>query len=213
MAEPTIFIVDDDVAMRSSLVRLVKSVGLHPQTHKSAEEFLGALEGETPGCVVLDVRLPGMSGLDLQEELSARGIMIPIIVISGHGDIPMALRALRAGALDFLEKPFRSQEVLDRIRHAIDLDAENRRQRSAEDVIRRRINRLTPRQREVLDMIAAGYTTVQIARRLGLSPKTVYAHRAEALGKMNTGSVAEAARLLLIADKPRGRPERQPGRA
>ncbi len=197
---PVVFVVDDDNAIRSSLRRLIESVGLRTRTYASAQKFLEDFDEATPGCLVVDVRLRGMSGLDLQEHLQRRAAMIPIIVISGHGDVPMAVRALKAGAVDFFEKPVSPQDLLDCVRQAIELDQASRRKRLEQMTVQRRLDQLTERQRQVLDLIVAGCTTNQVARRLGLSPKTVYAHRAEALAKLRTGSVAEAARQLVAAN-------------
>lgn len=198
--EPVVFVVDDDAAVRNSLLRLIQSVGLKVRTFRSGEEFLEDFDPDAPGCLVLDVRMRGMSGLDVQKKLTAMGAPIPIIILSGHGDVPMAVRALKAGASDFMEKPFSPQILIDRIRQVIEQDAETRRQRAEKKIIQHRLSCLSDRQREVLDLVVAGLTTNQIARRLSLSPKTVYAHRAEALGKMKTGSIADAARQLVLAN-------------
>jgi len=198
--EPVVFVVDDDAAIRNSLLRLIQSVGLKIRTFRSGEEFLEDFDPDAPGCLVLDVRMRGMSGLDVQKKLTAMGAPIPIIILSGHGDVPMAVRALKAGASDFMEKPFSPQILIDRIRQVIEQDAETRRQRAEKKIIQHRLSCLSDRQREVLDLVVAGLTTNQIARRLSLSPKTVYAHRAEALGKMKTGSIADAARQLVLAN-------------
>ncbi|TDJ54281.1 MAG: response regulator transcription factor [Planctomycetota bacterium] len=198
--EPVVFVVDDDAAVRNSLLRLIQSVGLKVRTFRSGEEFLEDFDPDAPGCLVLDVRMRGMSGLDVQKKLTAMGAPIPIIILSGHGDVPMAVRALKAGASDFMEKPFSPQILIDRIRQVIEQDAETRRQRAERKIIQHRLSCLSDRQREVLDLVVAGLTTNQIARRLSLSPKTVYAHRAEALGKMKTGSIADAARQLVLAN-------------
>ena len=197
--EPVVFVIDDDLAVRRALQRLIRSVGLDVRTYAVAQDFLDAFGTDTPGCVVVDLRLNGMSGLDVQRELARRGACTPIIMISGFGDIPTAVEAVRAGALDFLEKPFSHQVLLQRIWEALELDAKLRQRCVEREKLRRRLGQLTSRQREVLEMIAEGRTTAQIARDLGLSPKTVYAHRSEALAKLNTGSVAEAARQVMIA--------------
>jgi RNA polymerase sigma factor (sigma-70 family) len=198
--EPVVFVVDDDTAIRNSLLRLIQSVGMKIRTFRSGEEFLDDFDPDAPGCLVLDVRMRGMSGLDVQKKLAAMGATIPIIILSGHGDVPMAVRALKAGATDFMEKPFSPQILIDRIRQVIELDADTRRQRAERELIQHRLSCLSERQREVLDLVVAGLSTNQIARRLSLSPKTVYAHRAEALGKMKTGSIADAARQLVLAN-------------
>ena len=198
--EPVVFVVDDDTAIRSSLLRLIRSVGMRIRTFRSGEEFLEDFDLDAPGCVVLDVRMRGMSGLDVQRKLADMDATIPIIILSGHGDVPMAVRALKAGAIDFIEKPFSPQMLIDRIRQAIDLDEKTRGRRAEREVIQQRLACLSDRQRQVLELVVAGLTTIQIARRLSLSPKTVYAHRAEALGKMQTGSIADAARQLVVAN-------------
>jgi RNA polymerase sigma factor (sigma-70 family) len=198
--EPVVFVVDDDTAIRNSLLRLIQSVGMKVRTFRSGEDFLDDFDNDAPGCLVLDVRMRGMSGLDVQKKLAALGATIPIIILSGHGDVPMAVRALKAGATDFMEKPFSPQILIDRIRQVIEIDADTRRQRVERELIQHRLSCLSERQREVLDLVVAGLSTNQIARRLSLSPKTVYAHRAEALGKMKTGSIADAARQLVLAN-------------
>jgi two-component system response regulator FixJ len=198
--EPVVFVVDDDTAIRNSLLRLIQSVGMKVRTFRSGEEFLDDFDPDAPGCLVLDVRMRGMSGLDVQKKLAALGATIPIIILSGHGDVPMAVRALKAGATDFMEKPFSPQILIDRIRQVIELDADSRQRRVERELIQHRLSCLSERQREVLDLVVAGLSTNQIARRLSLSPKTVYAHRAEALGKMKTGSIADAARQLVLAN-------------
>jgi FixJ family two-component response regulator len=197
--ESVVFVVDDDSAVRCSLQRLVKSVGLNVKTYEVAQQFLDEFDPGTPGCLVLDVRLNGMSGLDVQRELARRGAGTPIIMISGHGDIPTAVEAVRAGAIDFLEKPFSHEALLGRIWEALALDVDARRRRLEQEELRKRLRQLTSRQRQVLERIANGQTTAQVANELGLSLKTVYAHRSEALAKMNSGSVTDAARQLMIA--------------
>ncbi|MCP3904129.1 MAG: response regulator transcription factor [Planctomycetes bacterium] len=195
----TVFVVDDDAAMRHSLRRLIGSVGLKVETKKSAEEFLADVDPGWPGCLVLDVRMHGKSGLDLQEELARRDAARPIIFITAHGDVPMAVRALQGGAVDFLEKPFRSQLLLDRIRQALDRDQRERTRRAEQADLDARIGRLTPREREILEMVVAGMTSRQIAEDLGLSPKTVHVHRASAMARLGARSVADMVRLAVIA--------------
>jgi len=197
--EPIVFIVDDDSAVRSSLRMSAQSVGLNALAYSSADEFLDVFALETPGCLVLDVRLNGMSGLDLQDELRRRGASIPIIMISGVGDVPTAVRAMKAGALDFFEKPFSLQALLDRIRQAFELDTLARRNRAKQNALRRRLDRLSLRQSQVLELIVDGRTTNQIALDLGLSPKTIYAHRSEALARIDASSIAEAAQQVFAA--------------
>lgn len=195
--EPVVWIVDDDLRVRCWLQQLIETVNLNTRAYSTAREFLDEFDEQIPGCLVLDVRLSGMSGLDLQDELIRRHARIPVIVISGFGDVSTAVRAMRAGALDFLEKPFPPQTLLDRIGQALEIDAKNRRRKTEREAFRRRLARLSGRQRQVLEMIVEGKTTGQIARGLGLSAKTVYAHRAEALAKIDATSVAEAAQRVL----------------
>jgi two-component system response regulator FixJ len=197
--DPTVFVVDDDPAMRDSLRWLLESVGLAVVTHATAGEFLTARDPDAPGCLVLDVRMPGMSGLDLQAELVRRGDEIPTIVITGHAEVPMAVRAVKAGALDFIEKPFSDQLLLDRVRQAIDVDRRQREQRARRNEARRRVALLTAREREVMDLVVAGRANKEIAATLGLSPKTVEVHRARVMEKMDVDSLAELIRVALHA--------------
>jgi two-component system response regulator FixJ len=198
--EPTVFIVDDDEAMRDALDTLIRSVGMSTSLHASAAEFLAAYDPEQPGCLVLDVRMPGMSGLDLQDALAEQGIELPVIIITGHGDIPMAVQAMRAGAVDFLEKPFREQELLHRIHQAIEQDTRTRRDRAGKAEITARLASLTPREGQVLDLVVAGKPNKAIAGELGLSHKTVEFHRAKIMEKMRADSVAELVRMVLAAE-------------
>jgi len=198
-AEPTVYVVDDDAAVRNSLRFLIESAGFHVATFANAREFLTGYEGDGPGCLVLDVRLPGSSGLDLQQQLVAEGITIPVIIVTGHGDVPIAVRAMRTGALDFIEKPYDDQVLLDRIRHAVELDNRNRRDRAQRQDILARVALLTPREREVLDGVVGGSANKQIAGDLGISTKTVEAHRAHVMEKMRVESLAELVRLVQIA--------------
>lgn len=197
--EPTVFVVDDDEAMRDALDTLVRSVGLRTSLHVSADDFLASYDPGQPGCLVLDVRMPGMSGLELQDWLAKRGIDLPVIVITGHGDIPMAVQAMRAGAVDFLQKPFREQELLHRIRQAIEQDERTRRGRAGKAGVVARLASLTPREREVLDLVVAGKPNKVIAAELELSHKTVEFHRAKIMGKMQADGVADLVRMVLAA--------------
>lgn len=201
-AEPTVFIVDDDEAVRDSLRWLMKSVGLAAETYPSAQAFLDSYDPQRPGCLVLDIRMPGMSGLDLQELLPERGVELPLIFISGHGDVPMAVRALKSGAFDFIEKPFNDQLLLERVQRAIEADAAQRRERSARADITARMALLTPREREVLDRVVAGASNKGISRDLGVSLKTVEAHRARVMEKLQAGSLTELVRLVLSVERP-----------
>jgi len=201
--ESTVFVVDDDAAMRDSLRWLLQSIGLAVETYASAEEFLGRYDADQPGCLVLDVRMPGMSGLTLQETLVARGITLPVIVITGYGEVPTAVRALKAGALDFIEKPFNDDVLLERVRQALDKDRTARAARSRQTEARARFAQLTAREREVMELVTAGKANKVIAAELGLSPKTVEVHRANVMRKMEADSVAELVRLaMLLSENP-----------
>ncbi len=199
--QPAVFVVDDDRAVRESLRWLLESVGLHAETFAGADEFLDRYEPHMPGCLIVDVRLPGMSGLDLQQALTDHGIHLPVIVITGHGDVPVAVRAMKAGAIDFIEKPFNDQTLLDRVHDAIDLDARQRAARVAEMQLRARMDRLSPREREVMGMVVAGKLNKDIAKALGLSHKTVEVHRAHVMEKMEADSVAMLVRMAMMADR------------
>jgi len=190
-------IVDDDEAVRASLKLLLQSVGLASRSFGSAAEFLAAYDPQQPGCLVLDVRMPGMSGLELQEELNLRGAILPVIFITGHGDVPMAVEAMQQGAFDFLQKPFRDQDLLDRIQRALARDRENRSQLAHRDEIRARLASLTTREREVLDLMIKGRQNKLMAADLGLSQRTIEIHRARVMEKMDVQSVAELVRMML----------------
>lgn len=196
---PVVFVVDDDPAMRDSLRWLIESTGLQVETFADAQTFLARIRPELPGCVVLDVRMPGMSGLDLQAELARRGIGLPTIVVTGHAEVPMAVRAVKAGAIDFIEKPFSDQLLLDRVRQGIEMDRQERDGRARRAEILRRMSLLTQREREVLDLVVGGKANKEIAAALRLSPKTVEVHRAHVMEKMQASSVAELVRLALVA--------------
>lgn len=197
MTEPaTVFVVDDDEAMRESLLWLLKSVGLPAVGHPSAEAFLAALDPDRPGCLVLDVRMPGMSGLELQERLVAMGAALPVIIITGHGDIPMAVRAMKAGAVDFLEKPFNNQQLLERITAALRSGDAAHAERRRRDALRERLASLSPRERAVALLVAAGKQNKVIAFDLGISQKTVEIHRHNAMEKMRAAGAAELGRML-----------------
>jgi FixJ family two-component response regulator len=196
---PVVFVVDDDPAMRDSLRWLIESTGLLVETFADAQTFLARIRPDLPGCVVLDVRMPGMSGLDLQAELVRRGIGLPTIVVTGHAEVPMAVRAVKAGAIDFIEKPFSDQLLLDRVRQGIEMDRQERDGRARRAEILRRMSLLTQREREVLDLVVGGKANKEIAASLRLSPKTVEVHRAHVMEKMQASSVAELVRLALVA--------------
>lgn len=196
---PTVFVVDDDAAMRTSLRWLIESVGLSVETYNSAQEFLNAYTPDRSGCIVLDVRMPGMSGLELQEHLNSRRIMIPVIIVTGHGDIPMAVAAMKAGAVEFIEKPFNDQRLLDCVQEALQRDNRIRNDQVEKAAIDQRLDNLTPREREVMEMVVAGKANKVIAALLDVSAKTVEAHRAKVMEKMGVTSLAELVRLALIA--------------
>jgi two-component system response regulator FixJ len=193
----SVFIVDDDDAVRSSLRLLLKSVGLPAIAYASASEFLSAWQAEQPGCVVLDVRMPGMSGIELQHELNRRGAIMPVIFISGHADIPMAVEAIQHGAFDFLQKPFRDQDLIDRVQRALATDAQNRGELAKREVIRERFDSLTPREREVLTLVTQGKANKVMAGDLGVSQRTVEIHRARVMEKMGAASLAQLVRMML----------------
>jgi two-component system response regulator FixJ len=201
MAVPqaTVFVVDDDPAVRKSLETLLKSVGMNVETFCSAQEFLAGYDPARPGCLVLDVRMPGMSGLELQRTLRDRGLDIPIIIVTGHGDVPVAVRALKDGALEFLEKPFSKQILLEHISEALKRDAAGRDRREHHEEIAARLALLTDRERQVMDLVVAGKVSKEIAVALGLSKKTVDVHRAHVMQKLKLESVAELVELVMTA--------------
>ena len=192
--QPTVFVVDDDPAVRDSLRLLLESVGLVAETFSSPHQFLDTIVPEQPGCVLLDIRMPGMSGLELQRRLVARGITMPVIIITGHGDVTTAVQAMKTGAVDFLEKPFNDQALLDRIHAAISRDTQARRARAEQDEV-------------VLDLIIAGKANTVIAVDLRISEKTVEAHRARAMDKMQVRSTADLVRTVLLYRTSRTTPD------
>ncbi len=192
---PLVYIVDDDPSVRRALQRLLKSVGLTSRVFRSAREFLEFERPDVPACLILDIRMPHMSGLDLQKELAEISADIPIIFITGHGDIPMAVQAMKGGAVDFLSKPFNDQQLLDAINRAIDQHQQTRTDRAERDEILRRVDRLTPREREVLELVVTGLLNKQIGGELGTTEKTIKVHRARVMEKMEVVSLAELVRL------------------
>jgi FixJ family two-component response regulator len=193
---PVVFVVDDDEAICESLRLLIGDIGLEVRTFTSARQFLEEYDSSRPGCLVLDVRMSGISGLELQARLNETGIHIPTIIITGHADVPMAVEAMKAGATDFIEKPFRDQVLLDSIQKAIDLDLRIRRQRQEHQDVQSRLTLLTQREREVMDRLVAGKSNKSIAFDLGISQKTVDFHRANILDKIGVNSVVELVRLV-----------------
>lgn len=193
-----VFVIDDDPSMRGAIKRLLEAVDFRVETYESGQGFLKSELPDAPACVVLDVRLPGSSGLDLQREMADRGITIPVIFITGHGDIPMSVQAMKAGAVEFLTKPFRDQDLLDAISQALKRHRTARRQRADLAELRNHLDTLTRREMEVMTMVVAGMLNKQIASDLGISEKTIKVHRANVMHKMQAGSLAE---LVRMADK------------
>lgn len=222
---PTVFVVDDDAALRASLARLMESVGLAVECHPSASAFLASYDPARPGCVLLDIAMPGMSGLELQDELIRRGVHIPVIIISAHGDVEKAVRAMKTGAIDFVRKPCKGTLLLERVRHAIDLDAQSRTAAARRAAVTTLMAQLTPRELEVTRLLVSGLSPKQIAYRLGLSRKTVDVHRGHILAKLNVESLVELVHLVSVLDgaasaasaaapvHPAPAPEPSPGRA
>jgi FixJ family two-component response regulator len=194
-ADSVVFVVDDDASVREAIKSLIKSVGLRVETFETAQQFLQSKRLEAPGCVVLDVRLPGLSGLDLQRDLAEHEINLPIIFITGYGDIPMSVSAMKAGALEFLTKLFRDQDLLDAIQKALERDRAARRQRSETTELRERFGALTACEREVMGLVVAGLLNKQIAGELGTCEVTVKIHRSQVMKKMGAGSLAELVRM------------------
>jgi len=197
-SEPTVFVVDDDEAVRKALSLLIKSAGISVESYASAGEFLDGYDPKRPGCLVLDIRMPGMNGLELQEKLVSKQIKIPVIIITGHGDVPTAVRAIKKGVVDFVEKPFDDHIILDRIRMAIEQDNETRRDMAQRAEVESRLALLTPREREVMNLLVAGKASKEIAFEFGLSRKTVDIHRSHIMMKLGLDSLADLVRIGMI---------------
>jgi FixJ family two-component response regulator len=199
--EPTVFVIDDDKAVRHFLRGLIASVNLRVEAYASAQEFLATYRSSSPGCLLLDLRMPGMSGLELQQELSVRGIDLPVIVLTGHGNVQVAVHAMKAGAVDFIEKPFNNELLLDRVQKAVAESVEAYDSRAKRDEILRRQELLTPRERQVLDLVVAGESNKGIARHLHISEKTVEIHRANVMGKMQAKSLADLVKMVSTLER------------
>ena len=202
---PVVFVVDDDPSVRSSLKFLFSTVGLQVESFDSADAFLHKKTPDAPSCLVLDVRLPGLSGLDFQRELAARNTPIPIIFITGHGDIPMSVRAMKAGAVEFLTKPFRDQDLLDAVRVALERDRARREQDKDVVILQRRFDSLTSREQEVISMVVSGMLNKQIADQLGTAESTVKVQRSRAMEKMHAESLVDLIRMIEKLKGPSGR--------
>jgi two-component system response regulator FixJ len=202
---PIIYVVDDDDGMRRALDALLSTVGYKTAVFSRPTEFLANFKPDSAGCLVLDIRMPDMSGLEVQQQLNRRGSMLPVIFITGHGDVPMAVQAMKEGAFEFIQKPFRDQDLIDRINHALKLDAENRGMVARRADIQHRIESLTPRERQVMDLVVDGAANKVIAIDLALSERTVEIHRAKVMEKMGARSVAHLVKLhLTLTDTPNG---------
>ncbi len=198
--QATVFVVDDDEAMRDSIHWLLESVSLRARMFSSASDFLSSCDLTQEGCILLDVRMPGMSGMELLEHLKNNGVQQPVIIITGHGDVPMAVRALKHGAFDFIQKPFNSQELLDRVNAALKLDRENRQRNCAMESLRSHFEALTGREREIMELVVAGDSSKVIGKKLGISSRTVDIHRSNIMKKLNIRNIAELVQSRLALD-------------
>jgi len=198
--EPTVFVVDDDPAMRKSLRWLLQSVGFTVEAFESAEAFLARIDPSLYGCLILDVRMPGMGGLNLQDALAARGVDLPTIVITGYAEVPSAVRAMKAGAIDFLEKPFGDEVLLERVRRALEIERHRRDTRAVRESARVRLGALTARERQVFDELVQGRSNRAISAALGIAEKTVEVHRASVMRKLNATSLTDVIRLAMAAE-------------
>lgn len=210
--ETTVFVVDDDRTFRESLRWLLESMNLKVQAYASAEEFLRGHDPERPGCLLLDIRMPHLSGLQLQETLAARGATLPVIFVTGHGNVSMAVRAMRRGAVDFLEKPFNDETLLERVQEALAIDVRRRHEAAERERIAGRVAKLTHREQQVLGAIVSGRANKQIAAELGISVKTVEIHRGHVMQKMRVTSVAELTTLYMVGEVDKVTPLTIPGK-